>query len=731
MDAGHFTPISPNPFIVGNPVRDRSMFFGREAEFELVRRRFHTSHGGLLVFCGERRSGKTSILFQIMDRRLGPDFVPVLVDMQSMAITSEIDFLGKVAEEILLAIGTAGETIPPPDFNTSSSRPAVFQDFVQRILRQLPGRKLILLFDEYELFENKIDAGVLSPDVLHILASLMEKYPVFLVFTGSQHLERRQRSYWRILGASTYKRISYLDRDDALNLITKPVASVVRYGPGAVEAIYRLTAGQAFYTQAVCQTLVDQLNDQQTHDATVERVTHVVDTLVANPLPQMIFLWDSLERDEKLVLAILAETLESSTDFANQQQLSRTIAQRSYPLDLDAGRIETGLDKLFSEHELLLKNTASPPGYAFRMDLWRLWIRRMHSVWQVMRALGLEIRTQRRLPRRVVMAGGAVVVVFAIVGLIQFLSGARQGFRGALAPPGRGAPAMDRGWLAFDVEPANAAIRLNGKQIAVGRFADSLEARDHAFAVSAPDYHDSAFVVAADPVQARNLHVALRPRLGTLNVYTEPPGADVRVDGVVRGKSPVVVADLLAPVPHRIEAALAGFGAAVLEAQRVPADSTTVVRLQLSRATQANIVVTSEPVDAALSVDGTTRGRTPLTLPPLAHGKHTFSFRKSGHVPLDLDVVVDGGTTHVRADLQLEPPGILRVRGSQPGSIFVDGVLRRPNVPNSGDLTLAAGRYDVMVVVSASGDTIRESVEVLPGQRVEFDFSERRVIRQE
>src|SRR6185436_19714258 len=89
-----FTPIAPNPFIVGNPVRDRAMFFGRETEFELVRKRFQDSnHGGLLVFCGERRSGKTSILFQILDKRLGPDFIAVLIDMQSMAVGSEIEFL--------------------------------------------------------------------------------------------------------------------------------------------------------------------------------------------------------------------------------------------------------------------------------------------------------------------------------------------------------------------------------------------------------------------------------------------------------------------------------------------------------------------------------------------------------------------------------------------------------------------------------------------------------------
>jgi len=731
-ESSAFTPISPNPYIVGNPVRDRSMFFGREAEFELVRRRFQTSHGGLLVFCGERRSGKTSILFQILDRRLGPDFVPVLVDMQSMAITDEVDFLSKVAEEISDALGEAAAGISPPDFHSGSSRPAIFQKFVHDVLRALPGRKLVLLFDEYELFENKIDAGVLSPDVLHILASLMENKPVFLVFTGSQHLERRQRDYWRILGASAYKRISYLERDDALNLIRKPVEGVVTYGDGAVEAIYRLTSGQAFYTQAICQHLVDLLNDQQSHMASREHVFQVVDNLVNNPLPQMIFLWDSLERDEKLVMAILAETLEVEADYAAQPQLSRTIAKRKYPLDLDAGRIETALDKLFREHELLLKNAAKPPGYAFRMDLWRLWIRRMHSVWQVMRELGLEIRPPRRLSRRNIIVAGVIVAFFAIGGVITFIEGIPQGvrdFKNGWKASGDPTPA-ECARVTLEIEPATAAIRLNGKQVAVGIFEDSLEARDHTFVVSAANYRDSTFVLTVDPSRAANLRIALRPRLGTLQIRTEPAGAEVRVDGVVRGKSPVLVADLQAPVAHRIEAALAGFGAATSEAF-VVADSTATISLRLTRATVANIHVTSEPADAAVSVDGTPRGRTPVTLPALLHGKHTFAFRKSGHVPLDLDVVVNETTTQVRADLQQESPGILLVRGRQPGSIYVDGVLRKPNVPNSGDLSLAAGLYDIMVVVSASGDTIREAVEVFPGKRVEFDFSERKLTRQE
>src|SRR5439155_20400911 len=172
------TPISPNPYIVGNPVRDRSMFFGREAEFDLVRRRFQDStdpsHCGLLlVFCGERRSGKTSILFQIMDKRLGPDFIPVLIDMQSMAVGNEIDFLTRVSEEIRSALGPDGAGIALPKFSSDSKHYATFRNFVQEVMRVQPQNRLVLVFDEYELFDNKVDEALQAGESFLITYSLM------------------------------------------------------------------------------------------------------------------------------------------------------------------------------------------------------------------------------------------------------------------------------------------------------------------------------------------------------------------------------------------------------------------------------------------------------------------------------------------------------------------------------------------------------------------------------
>src|SRR6185503_9618148 len=103
------------------------------------RKRFAESrNGGLLVFCGERRSGKTSILFQILDRRLGPDFIPVLIDMQSMAVSNEVDFLCRLSREVHVALGPAAAEIAPPEFNEGSNHLATFGRFIQRVLDANP-----------------------------------------------------------------------------------------------------------------------------------------------------------------------------------------------------------------------------------------------------------------------------------------------------------------------------------------------------------------------------------------------------------------------------------------------------------------------------------------------------------------------------------------------------------------------------------------------------------------
>src|SRR5262245_2266587 len=238
-----FKPIRPNPYVVGNPVRDASGFFGREAEFELVQKRFESSSvGSLMVFCGERRSGKTSILMQIQQGRLGREFVPILIDLQGVSTIADIVDAIRVQYD-----GPAGH-VPPFDAGTTSA--SNFGRFVESLVTRMDGRKLLLMFDEYEKLEDRITSGVMPREFLPALANLMENSSVFVVFAGGQHLEERREDYWHILAkAHDYRRLSYLGREDATRLIRQPLSGKAEFPDPVIDEILRLTAGQPFYTQ--------------------------------------------------------------------------------------------------------------------------------------------------------------------------------------------------------------------------------------------------------------------------------------------------------------------------------------------------------------------------------------------------------------------------------------------------------------------------------------------------
>jgi PEGA domain len=712
-----FTPISPNPYIVGNPVRGRAMFFGREAEFELVRRRFeHSGRGGLMVFCGERRSGKTSILFQILDGRLGPTFIPALIDMQSMAVGNELDFLVRVSGQVRTALGQEADGISSPAFGGDTSNSTTFQKFIWGVLENHPGKKLILLFDEYELFENKIDAHLLSPDVLSILANLIENHPVFLVFTGSQHLEQRRRDYWKIfLPKSQYKLISFLERDDALNLIRKPVEGRVRFEDGVVESIWRLAAGQPFYTQAICQSLVDQLNERRTGQATGEVLADVVDGLVNNPLPQMIFLWDGLERDEKLVLALLAEQLGDPSAQAGGDELVRLLRRRQYPLDLDKAHIETTLEKLFKHEMLLRRDVGNEREYAFRMDLWRLWIRRQHSVWQVMREEGLQIRPVggRRLRMAIAMAGGLALLLIAFFAPALF-RGRGNGDHRPPDPAGQGANVV------FTVSPREATISLNGLQVGVGGFQGVVGAGQKlVFLFRAPGYADSEIVMKMTSGGSSRGDIALRQRTGDLRIETLPSGAEVTVDGRRGGRSPVTLRGLQTARPHEITATLPGHGQARGEWAVIP-DTLTAVTLRLEVGT-TSVMVTTEPVGGNIRLDGEPWRKSPTTLAHVTLGRHTFSAVRDGYQAAETTLTVTPESNAIELALVPEPLGVLEVKGDRPAEIWIDNALAVANVQHC-KRELPAGTHQVKVAFP-DGGTIDRAVMIKSGERVTYDYS--------
>ena len=421
-----YIPIEPNPYIVGNPIRSEKMFYGREDDFRYIRTKLESANQGVvIVFCGDRRVGKSSILYQVLNGRLGERFIPVFVDMQEMVITSDAEFFSRVSRLMLDAIAKADHKsltrakpvlsegvmttgggaviaasgtpriepssprlqLEAPRFDGRNPYP-VFIDFFDEVLKSTRDRTLLILIDEYELMEAKVDEGKLSPDLFTFLAGMMDnKERLAFIFTGSRRLEERDKKYWReLLRRSLFRKVGFLTERDTFRLITEPVEGRVIYGRGVGEAIYRLTAGQAFYTQVICQNMVDYMNEHRQNWITTSGLEQVIADIIDNPLPQMIYTWDALSDDEKLVLSLLAQILPDGAAYATAYELRTSVRANEYPVNLSENTIRLTLEEMF-RRELLEKEFGE--GFRFRIDLLRIWIRRSHSIWQAVK----EVRT--------------------------------------------------------------------------------------------------------------------------------------------------------------------------------------------------------------------------------------------------------------------------------------------------------------------------------------------------
>jgi hypothetical protein len=97
----------------------------------------------------------------------------------------------------------------------------------------------------------------------------------------------------------------------------------------------------------------------------------------------MIYFWDGLEPEQQSALSLLGEVLASSDHYASAQMLVNFAQEQNLELELKSSDLERILDGLFAR-EILGRERAGEGQYEyrFRVDLFRLWVRQAHSVWE-------------------------------------------------------------------------------------------------------------------------------------------------------------------------------------------------------------------------------------------------------------------------------------------------------------------------------------------------------------
>lgn len=730
-DTSHngFTPIQ-NPYIVGNPIKDQNMFFGREDDFAYTKSKIiGGKRGGLLVLCGARRSGKTSILFQIKGGRLGEDFVPVLIDMQSMTVKSDRDFLSKMAREIVQTLATSDIDFERDFLEPAEADPfSAFEELIKKINRHLQGRKLVLMFDEYEIIENLIEKNDITSNILLILSNWMEhKEGVFVIFTGSDRLQARDPKCWeRFLGRALHRRISFLSKNDTLRLVKEPVAGMVDYGNAVPDLIYDLTAGQPFYTQVLCQSIVDHLNEDRKREVETGDVQQVVQEIIENPLPQMIFAWSSLNNLEKLSLSIIAELTKDGVREKPVADIISFPERERIDYRIDSNKVNESLERLF--HYDLLDKDEDGGTYIFKMDLWRQWITRMHSIWQVIdeiqgagEGMGEGIERVQRSGARRYMTGLAAVALFAVAFALVYLFALKPG-RNDAGSGGFSPAVIDSTVLSVTTIPPGATVYLDERRMGQTPLASrQVPAGNLIMRIEKDGYRTIEDTLLLEKDVAAERSLTLVELTGAVAVNTSPAGADITLDGERTGfKSPHTFGGLSVNGQHTVTVSLQGFNAKTDASISVYPDS-TITWLHTFSARTHPLTVRSNPGGAQVFIDGREYGTTPNLVSRLSEDSHTLLLKKTGFLDYREEIRIPQPGNQVTVTLTPAPPGTAVLIIVPFADIYVNDELVKRNTPNER-ITRQPGTYRIRLVHPNWG-TIEDVIEIESGKEITKEYN--------
>ncbi len=380
VEQAEYRDIGPSPYIAGPPVKTPQMFYGRQSVFNWIQENVSgTYQDNVLVLYGERRTGKTSVLYQLQHHL--PDlYVFVLIDLQSIAyaLESTSDLLYAMARKTVNGLRRAGFDLARPEREEYAERPIeqfqILGETIGDMAIQL-GRRAVLIADEFDLLIEAVDKGNVNAYVFDCIRGLMQHQDgLSFIFAGAHAVTAMLKDPRSILFNTALRRkVSFLERDEAERLIREPVAEVLWYDDLAVEKILRVTAGQPYFIQYICHEIVNLARRDQKNFVTLRDVDRALQTTVQETTGIIRHGYMSLSRDEQLALAAMARITDDGRPFVSLEDVSETLGQDDMTLTLlDLQELMPGL----KARDFITERGGDSAGrqYGFAMDLVRIWL---------------------------------------------------------------------------------------------------------------------------------------------------------------------------------------------------------------------------------------------------------------------------------------------------------------------------------------------------------------------
>ena len=224
-------------------------------------------------------------------------------------------------------------------------------------------------------------------------------------------------------------------------------------------------------------------------------------------------------------------------------------------------------------------------------------------------------------------------------------------------------------------EPEGAEVSREGVSLGTTPLlVTNLQPGKHRLSIALPGYQTKEIDVSLNGRTPKKEMITLVADSGTIDVTSDPAGAEVMINGIARGSTPCTIERIPGGTvnleikqngytPHTREIALA-------------AGEKQSINVTL-RPLPGNLSIVSIPEGARVYIDNEFKGKTPYTLENTNPGTYRVRVEMAGHTPLARNITLEKGTTATEEFRLEKNTGILSVITAPSGcSILIDGKKR-------------------------------------------------------
>ena len=354
MTSPYFISVDPSP-------EKLCMFFGRRREIQEIAD--HLQNGDSVLLIGERRMGKTFLLYMIGDfAGRGADFYEDLLDRQTgtllaelrrsmasyrwafvdlLSVTNAAGFYFKVLTELAKEQVEQFAALSPMDH-------MVFSNELTRLSKDLThrGERAIVLVDESE---KLLDMDK-SADIFSCLKAVIQQCDAIdFLLAGDIKSHQVTPEFMNLKGALRLIHLAPLDPADAKALIQLPVEGRLSFEDLALGRILELTGGKPSLVQILCGHLYELVASEDISDGIHLTLTEF-DRLWESELRDKVFesfdaalrdFFEGLQSHEHDIFCFLAHNpLATVDDIVDALGIQPALARRSLYRLKRAHRIE-------------------------------------------------------------------------------------------------------------------------------------------------------------------------------------------------------------------------------------------------------------------------------------------------------------------------------------------------------------------------------------------------------